>query len=87
MGYAKSRNGQIFVVGRYNPPGNYVGSFCQNVLPKGTPLVSSPISDSGEDDSSFAEQACKIHNEYRRKHGVPELTLNQEVGISHQIEY
>lgn len=80
VGYAKSRNGQIFVVARYNPPGNYVGSFCQNVLPKGSPVVSSPVNEI-EDEETFKQQALKIHNEYRRKHGVPDLKLNQEVRL------
>lgn len=31
--------------------------------------------------SNFAEEAVKIHNEYRKKHGVPGLKLNKEVNI------
>ncbi|CAG2063987.1 unnamed protein product [Timema podura] len=30
---AKSRNGQIFVVANYSPPGNFIGSFAVNVPP------------------------------------------------------
>jgi hypothetical protein len=32
---AKSRNGQIFVVANYSPPGNFIGSFAENVPPIG----------------------------------------------------
>jgi hypothetical protein len=32
---AKSRTGQIFVVANYSPPGNFIGSFAENVPPLG----------------------------------------------------
>lgn len=84
VGMAKSRNGQIFVVSRYHPPGNYVGSFRVNVLPKGTSLASSPLSEVDESEAdNFAQLAVKIHNEYRRKHGVPDLKLNVDVSSKH----
>lgn len=82
VGIAKSRNGQIFVVARYSPPGNYVGSFRANVLPKGSSLDNSPVSCESIDDMAskdFGMQAVRVHNEYRKKHGVPALKLNRDV--------
>lgn len=35
VGIAKSRNGQIFVVANYDPPGNFLGQFKENVPPVG----------------------------------------------------
>uniref|UniRef100_A0AC34RIY1 SCP domain-containing protein n=1 Tax=Panagrolaimus sp. JU765 TaxID=591449 RepID=A0AC34RIY1_9BILA len=32
-----------------------------------------------DEDDSFEQQFLQAHNEYRKKHGVPELTLNQEL--------
>lgn len=32
---AKNRNGHIFVVANYSPPGNFIGSFAENVPPVG----------------------------------------------------
>nr|CAD7600138.1 unnamed protein product [Timema genevievae] len=92
---AKSRNGQIFVVANYSPPGNFIGSFAVNVPPplgpgspttNGVPAITptpvktkpEPVSSS---DKSFEEEGLRVHNEYRRKHGVPELKINkQELG-------
>lgn len=34
------------------------------------------------DQGDFAEECLKAHNEFREKHGVPPLTLNQGVRIT-----
>lgn len=82
VGVEKNRNGQIFVVASYSPAGNYIGSFSDNVLP----VIGSPDADkllltngceTTQDD--FLNQCLKIHNEFRRKHGVPDLKLNYDV--------
>jgi uncharacterized protein YkwD len=31
------------------------------------------------DDEEFAKEGLRIHNEYRRKHGVPDLKLSESV--------
>jgi hypothetical protein len=30
-------------------------------------------------DEQFAQDGLRVHNEYRRRHGVPDLRLNREV--------
>jgi len=30
-------------------------------------------------DEEFREEGLRVHNEYRRKHGVPDLSLSSEV--------
>lgn len=89
VGVAKSRNGQIFVVAWYTPPGNYIGSFKDNVLPMGdkTAMKDAATKTSSKNKASvvtppdFPREALRVHNEYRNKHGVPDLTLNSEVSI------
>ncbi|KAF4518471.1 hypothetical protein B566_EDAN006476 [Ephemera danica] len=71
---AMSRSGQIFVVANYLPPGNFIGSFSENVPPLGL------------DADDFARDGLRVHNEYRRKHGVPELVLNDEL-CAYAIEW
>ncbi|PSN37032.1 hypothetical protein C0J52_17650 [Blattella germanica] len=99
---AKSRNGQIFVVANYSPPGNFIGSFAENVPPIGqcadlrngfpnTPSKretskkgsSEKVADdeASSDEEDFTKEGLRIHNEYRRKHGVPELKLSKELCI------
>ncbi|XP_046397298.1 uncharacterized protein LOC124164140 isoform X2 [Ischnura elegans] len=89
---AKSRKGQVFVVANYYPPGNYIGSYVDNVLPLigtcsgvvtpvkngSTPTeeLKSPTVASGSQDEEFAKEGLRLHNEFRRKHGVPELKLS-----------
>jgi len=36
-------------------------------------------------DEQFAQDGLRAHNEYRRKHGVPDLTLSREV--RYEINY
>lgn len=91
---AKSRNGQIFVVANYSPPGNFIGSFSENVPPLGgfpataqnkndfvkkssTEKVTDE--DATSDEEEFAKEGLRIHNEYRRKHGVPDLKLSKSL--------
>lgn len=89
VGMAKNRTGQIFIVVNYDPPGNFIGSFTENVPPLGgfdgesnekskRSLVSfeSFLHPEKEDDLNlevFIKAVLRYHNEYRRKHGVPEL--------------
>lgn len=87
VGMAKNRSGQIFVVANYDPPGNFIGSFTENVPPIGgfddkTIERMSHVSfesylDPGQDDNLdvqiFVEGMLRVQNEYRRKHGAPEL--------------
>lgn len=95
---AKNRSGQIFVVANYDPPGNFIGSFTENVPPiggfdeshdKSKPTSVSPESflDSDKEDDLnleiFIRAILRYHNEYRRKHGVAELKLvNKLITIS-----
>ncbi|KAB0792566.1 hypothetical protein PPYR_14525 [Photinus pyralis] len=86
VGVAKSRQGRIYVVANYNPAGNFLGHFGENVPPLLSPrddVVKSPerrvrLSPESTFDQ-FSLDMLKVHNEYRRKHGVPELKLNKEV--------
>ncbi|XP_049857672.1 uncharacterized protein LOC126340742 isoform X2 [Schistocerca gregaria] len=90
---ARSRSGQVFVVANYSPPGNFLGSFAENVPPLGgfpkdkakkTPVkygavVNGSAVNGSASDEDFAEEGLRIHNEYRRKHGVPDLKLSKEL--------
>lgn len=114
---SRNRNGQIFVVANYDPPGNVIGTYSENVPPIGgflqqeqEPKVSSTTNTTATDlrrtvpashrqrdyvasklpqNLSFSESVCdtddteafarailKHHNEYRRRHNVPELVLD-----------
>ncbi|XP_071443372.1 uncharacterized protein [Hetaerina americana] len=85
---AKSRKGQVFVVANYYPPGNYIGSYVDNVLPLqgATDKVKTPETNgtntteetapTGSEDEEFAKEGLRLHNEFRKKHGVPELKLS-----------
>lgn len=82
---ARNRNGEVYVVCNYNPAGNYLGSFTQNVLPLGGSSPSKKISflDSKPhytlDEQSWQQEALLVHNEYRRRHRVPDLRLSTEL--------
>lgn len=88
VGMAKNRSGQIFVVANYDPPGNFIGSFAENVPPIGgfdetndTSKQSSVPSDTSTEQTKedcpnldiFIKAILRYHNEYRRRHGVAEL--------------
>ncbi|CAD7077936.1 unnamed protein product [Hermetia illucens] len=94
VGQAKNRSGQVYVVVNYDPPGNFIGSFAENVPPIGgfplTPRIvidrvpespESSLSSSGYSDEmcDFITKILKYHNDYRRKHGVLELKLNPDL--------
>lgn len=90
VGVAKNRNGRIYVVANYSPAGNFVGDYVENVpaalsSPKQrsvVPPLSSCTTAQDVDDgdfSQFALDGLKAHNEYRRKHGIPELNLTKKV--------
>ena len=89
VGVAKNSQGSIYVVANYSPAGNFVGHYVENVPP---PLsspskqevpekkVSFPRGTNTEEGfTQYALDGLKVHNEYRRKHGVPDLKLNKEV--------
>ncbi|CAB3369346.1 uncharacterized protein LOC135935478 isoform X1 [Cloeon dipterum] len=82
---AHSRNGQIFVVCNYLPPGNFIGSFTENVPPLGGFPKDRLISPGSESDASsidleeFVKEGLKVHNDYRKKHGVPELGISDDL--------
>lgn len=88
VGQARSKSGQVVIVCNYDPPGNFIGSFTENVPPLGgfpsTPKknickafesTDTSLSSSGCSDEfkDFAIKMLKWHNYYRRKHGVPLL--------------
>ncbi|XP_025422410.1 uncharacterized protein LOC112692082 isoform X2 [Sipha flava] len=80
VGVASNRSGQIFVVACYDPAGNFLGQFKENVPPiggfKDTPL--SPILlQSSYTDEQLYKDSLKLHNDYRLKHGSGPLTLNK----------
>lgn len=89
MGIAKHQ-GSIIVVANYSPAGNFVKQFVENVPPA---LRSGSVSPTKEEKNNnvhhidrnkvefpaFAMEGLKVHNEYRKKHGVPEMKLNKEV--------
>ncbi|XP_045465180.1 uncharacterized protein LOC123674262 isoform X2 [Harmonia axyridis] len=89
VGIAKHQ-GSIIVVANYSPAGNFVKQFVENVPPplrsgSVSPTKSEKNNNSHHNDrnnvefSQFALEGLKVHNEYRRKHGVPEMKLNKEM--------
>ncbi|XP_012063968.1 PREDICTED: uncharacterized protein LOC105627292 [Atta cephalotes] len=84
VGMARNRNGEVYVVCNYNPAGNFLGSFTENVLP---PVEASPtkrinftdLKQHYRDEQTWQQEALLVHNEYRRKHRVPDLRLNPEL--------
>uniref|UniRef100_A0ABD2XRK6 SCP domain-containing protein n=1 Tax=Trichogramma kaykai TaxID=54128 RepID=A0ABD2XRK6_9HYME len=127
VGMARNRNGEVYVVANYNPAGNYLGSFTENVVPPlhrhsngddyhhqhhhertssssmsgaSSPQPGKSSSSNGSsqpnspepqpqqqlqlhkpvlDEKSWELEALKVHNEYRRRHRVPELRLNADL--------
>ncbi|KAH1000065.1 uncharacterized protein LOC109533085 isoform X2 [Dendroctonus ponderosae] len=94
VGVAKSSQGSIYVVANYSPAGNFVGHYVENCPPlkptfydsipdmaqNAAQAASDPKQKNDElDIRSFAKDALQVHNEYRRKHGVPQLVLNYEI--------
>lgn len=81
VGQARSKTGQLVVVCNYDPPGNFIGSFSENVPPLGgfpspnkitVELTDNSLS-SNEEFNDFVLKMLRWHNYYRRKHGAPIL--------------
>ncbi|CAH1180815.1 unnamed protein product [Phyllotreta striolata] len=88
VGVAKNSQGSIYVVANYSPAGNFVGCYVENVPPVKPAFYGEKLPNSGKDEAGvstfsgctqFALDALKVHNEYRRKHGVPDLTLSKDL--------
>lgn len=88
VGQARSKTGQVVIVCNYDPPGNFIGSFTENIPPVGgfpsTYRENIRKSDESRNTSlsstvlsnkftDFATKMLKWHNYYRKKHGVPLL--------------
>lgn len=91
VGMARNRNGEVYVVCNYNPAGNFLGSFTENVL---QPVDASPtkrISFNNIkqqyllDEQAWQQEALQVHNEYRRKHRVPDLRLSAELTAAAKV--
>ncbi|XP_033230745.1 uncharacterized protein LOC117181852 isoform X3 [Belonocnema kinseyi] len=85
VGMSRNRNGEVYVVCNYNPAGNFLGSFTENVLPpvgtcsgKRINFID-PKEQSEIDELEWQKEALLVHNEYRRRHRVQDLRLNPEL--------
>ncbi|KAL5290195.1 glipr2 family protein [Megaselia abdita] len=94
VGKARSKTGQVVIVCNYDPPGNFIGSFTENVPPlggfpeiprnniyknNGLSGTSLISSGCGDEFNDFSAKMLKWHNYYRKKHGVPLLNLNLDL--------
>ncbi|XP_011868300.1 PREDICTED: uncharacterized protein LOC105562243 isoform X1 [Vollenhovia emeryi] len=84
VGMARNRNGEVYVVCNYNPAGNFLGSFTENVLPPADagPAKRINFTDLKQhyiDEQTWQQEALLVHNEYRRRHRVPDLRLNPDL--------
>ncbi|XP_053976943.1 uncharacterized protein LOC128885784 isoform X1 [Hylaeus anthracinus] len=82
VGMARNRNGEVYVVCNYNPAGNYLGSFTENVLPPGGSSPTKKITFLPRyslDEQTWQQEALLVHNEYRRRHRVPDLRLSADL--------
>ncbi|XP_063858828.1 uncharacterized protein LOC135099976 isoform X3 [Scylla paramamosain] len=97
MGVGKARSAagtKVFVVANFDPQGNWMGQFADQVPPVGgftrtatsdKPLKinktrkSSSSSESSSDEEDFAEDCLKAHNDYRKKHGAQPLKLSKKL--------
>ncbi|XP_011688654.1 PREDICTED: uncharacterized protein LOC105450498 isoform X4 [Wasmannia auropunctata] len=82
VGMARNRNGEVYVVCNYNPAGNFLGSFTENVLPPVDAAKQTNFTDLKQhyiDEQTWQQEALLVHNEYRRKHRAPDLRLNSEL--------
>lgn len=88
VGQARSKTGQVVIVCNYDPPGNFIGSFTENVPPvggfplahsqhisKANEFTNTSLSSSSHSNkfTDFATKMLRWHNYYRKKHGVPLL--------------
>lgn len=88
---ARSSAGTIYLVANYSPAGNFVGSYVENVPPvkprlSGLAPLKAPSATVKENVKltqdmikKFVKEVLAAHNEYRRKHSVPELKLNDDM--------
>ncbi|XP_014261579.1 uncharacterized protein LOC106673807 isoform X2 [Cimex lectularius] len=81
VGVAKSQDGkQVYVVCNYDPPGNFIGSFAENVPPiGGFPEKAEQTTGLCQTAKEFNDEMLKLHNEYRARHGSPPLKLNEQM--------
>ncbi|XP_072745189.1 uncharacterized protein [Anoplolepis gracilipes] len=85
VGMARNRNGEVYVVCNYNPAGNFLGSFTENVLPPVETIPAKRINFTDFkqqytiDEQGWQQEALLVHNEYRRKHRVSDLRLSPEL--------
>ncbi|XP_050717016.1 uncharacterized protein LOC126998870 isoform X3 [Eriocheir sinensis] len=97
MGVAKARSAagtKVFVVANFDPQGNWMGQFADQVPPVGgfpksatsgkTSIFnrarkSSSSSESSSDEEDFAEDCLKAHNTFRAKHGVQPLKMSKKL--------
>lgn len=91
VGMARNRNGEVYVVCNYNPAGNFLGSFTENVPPPGGSSLTKKITfldlkqEYTLDEQSWQQEALLVHNEYRRKHRVPDLRLSAELTAAAKV--
>lgn len=90
VGMARNRNGEVYVVCNYNPAGNFLGSFTENVLPPvdagpGKRINFTDLKQRYIDELTWQQEAILVHNEYRRKHRVPDLRLSPELTAAAKV--
>lgn len=91
VGMARNRNGEVYVVCNYNPAGNFLGSFTENVLPsvETSPAKRINFTDFKQqytiDEQAWQQEALLVHNEYRRKHRVTDLRLSPELTAAAKV--
>lgn len=90
LGMATSEDG-LYIFANYLPAGNVAGDFHRHVFPAGTaaqerPPASTSVGGDVADGtthvrmqlSSWREEALRVHNELRAKHGAPPLAWSNE---------
>lgn len=91
VGMARNRNGEVYVVCNYNPAGNFLGSFTENVLPLGVKPLKKALIEALPyytlDEQAWQQDALMVHNEYRRKHRVSDLRLSVELTSAAKVYF
>lgn len=83
LGIGRAENsvtGKVYIVANYDPPGNVVGRFAQNVLRAGGSAPTTPYQTVEE----FAAQCVQAHNELRKEHSAPPLHLDPAISAHAQ---